>query len=170
MLLRLLLASYLVCALASAQGRGGGGGMGEEGGMGGGMGGGSGRGGDMGPTGSFGPARVSRLEMMTNLLKLEKDQRKEVKAIMDEGSKEAAPLREQMMKGRLKIGEAVKTGSGQEEAVKSYADLESQIAAIELKAFANIYKLLDADQKQRTQRVYQMMNGVFQGRNWTEDQ
>jgi hypothetical protein len=168
MLFKLLLTGALACALASAQGRGGGGGggMGEEGGMGGG----SGRNGDMGPTGNFGPARVNRLDVMTNLLKLEKDQKKEVKAIMDEGSKEAAPLREQMTKARLKIGETVKAGSGQEEAVKSYAELESQMAAVELKAVAKIYKLLDSDQKQRTQRVYQMMNGVFKGKNWTEEQ
>jgi hypothetical protein len=170
MLLRLLFTGVLACALVSAQGRGGGGGGGGMGDEVGGMGGGGGRGGDMGAGGGFGPVRVSRLDMMTNLLKLEKEQKKEVKTIMDEGSKEAAPLREQMAKGRLKIGETVKTGSGQEEAVKGYAELESQMAAIELKAFAKIYKLLDADQKQRTQRVYQMMNGVFKGKNWTEEQ
>ena len=75
-----------------------------------------------------------------------------------------------MVKGRLHIGETVKNGSGQEEAVKSYAELEAQMAAVELKAFAKIYKLLDADQKQRTQRVYQMMNGVFKGKNWMDEQ
>jgi Spy/CpxP family protein refolding chaperone len=166
MLLKLLFASALACALASAQGRGGGAGMGEEGGMGGG----SGRGGDMAPKVNFGPARVNRLDLMNNLLKLEKDQKKEVRAIMDEGSKEAAPLREQMAKARLRIAESVKSGGGQDEAVKNYAELESRMAAIELKAFARIYKLLDADQKQRTQRVYQMMNGVFKGKNWTEEQ
>lgn len=166
MLRKLLVAGVLACALASAQGRGGGAGMGDEGGMGGG----SGRGGDMAPMGNFGPARVNRLDLMTSLLKLEKTQKKEVKAIMDEGSKEAAPLREQMAKGRLRIAESVKSGGGQDEAVKAYADLESRMAAIELKAFARIYKLLDPDQKQRTQRVYQMMNGIFKGKNWTDEQ
>jgi Spy/CpxP family protein refolding chaperone len=165
MLIKLLLTGALACALLPAQGRGGGGGMGEEGGMGGG----SGRG-DMGAPANFGAPRINRLDMMTNLLKLEKEQKKEVKAIMDEGSKEAAPLREQMAKARVKIGECVKAGSGQEEAVKSYADLESQMAAVELKSFAKIYKLLDADQKQRTARVYQMMSGVFKGKNWAEEQ
>jgi hypothetical protein len=165
---KLIFAGLLTFALAFAQRGGGGGGLGEDGGGAGIAGG--GRGGDMAPSGNFGPVRPNRLEMMTSLLKLEKDQKKEVKIIMDEGSKEAASLREQMVKGRLRIAEAVKSSSGQDEAVKSYAELEAQMAAIELKAFARIYKLLDADQKQRTQRVYQMMNGVFKGKNWTEEQ
>jgi hypothetical protein len=164
------MAGILACGFASAQ-RGGGGmgeeGMGAENAGGGGRG---GRGGDMGAPANFGPPKLNRLDIMTNLLKLDKDQKKEVKTIMDEAQKEAGPLREQMSKSRLKIGESVKAGSGQEDAVKSYAALDSQMAAVELKAFAKVYKLLDPDQKQRTAQVFQMMGGVFRGKSWTEEQ
>jgi len=171
MFIKLILTGALACVLATAQRGGGGmsGGMGEGGE--GGMGAGGGRNGDMGATmGNFGTPHVTRLDMMTNLLKLDKDQKKEVKTIMEEGQKEAAPLREQLTRSHIKIGEAVKAGSGQEEAIKNNAELDARMAEVELKAFAKIYKLLDADQKQRTPRLFQMMSGVFKSKNWTEEQ
>ncbi len=116
------------------------------------------------------PSPPSRLDLLTQFLNLNKDQRKDVKNIMDEGQKEAAPLREQMSKGRGEMAAAVEGGKAEEidRAVKSYAALETKMAEIELKSFARIFKLLDSDQQSKTRAVFTMMSGVFQGKNWME--
>jgi Spy/CpxP family protein refolding chaperone len=168
---KLLLAGLLVSFAGFAQipGGGGGGGGEESGGMGGGGGRGVRGGGIDAP--SVGFASKSRLELLSDLLKLNKDQKKEIKATMDEGQKEAAPLREQMSKSHEQIAEAIAAGKGQEEinaAVKAYAELEAQMVTIELKAFAKIYSGLDSEQKQKSAPLFQMMSGIFKGKNWNE--
>ena len=161
---KLLVTGLFAAAFASGQ-RGGGMGEGGEG-----MGGGGGRGGMMqGP--SMGPARKTRMELFSEILKLNKDQKKEVKAAMDDGQKEAAPIREEMAKSRLQIAEAVASGKSQDEihaAVKAYAALEAQMAALELRTFTKIYLSLDKEQKARSAPVFQMMAGVFLAKSWNE--
>jgi Spy/CpxP family protein refolding chaperone len=161
-MIRTILLTGLLFATAAFAQRGGGD-------MGGDMGGGGGRGGMSVP--SIGPSRPSRLDTWTGVLKLSKDQKKEVKSIMDEGQKQASQLRDQLTKGRDRIAEAVASGQSQEEinqAVKSYSEMEGQMARIELDAFAKIYKLLDSEQKPKSGVVFQMMAGVFSGKNWNE--
>lgn len=152
-----LLASTLVFAQRGGGGGGGGGGMGGEsmGGMGGG-------GGSM--------VRVNRMEMITDMLKLNKDQKKLVKTTLDEGQKDAAPVREQLLKGRKAIAEAVVSGSQDSinTAVNNYAAAEAQMAAIELQAFAKIYPTLEKDQQQHGGQFFAMMNGIFKSKNWNE--
>ena len=118
------------------------------------------------------PRSLNRLEVLEKALSLNKDQRKDVKNIMDEGQKEAAPLRDQMAKGRADVASAVESGKPEsvDTAVKSYAELQSKMAAIELKAFAQVYKLLDSDQQPKTRDVFPMMSGIFNGKNWMEAQ
>ena len=168
---KLLLAGLLVSFACFAQIPGGGGGGEESGGMGGG----GGRGGRGGERGGMEGASMnfskSRLEVLTDLLKLNKDQKKGVKGAMDEGQKEATPLREQMAKSHEQIAAAIAAGKGQDEidaAVKTYAGLEAQMVTIELKAFAKIYSVLDSEQKQKSAPVFQMMSGIFKGKNWNE--
>jgi Spy/CpxP family protein refolding chaperone len=162
--MRLLLAGFLFTAVAFAQGMGGGG-MGEGGGMGGGR-----NGGGMSVP-NIGPSRPSRLELMSEILKLNKDQRKEVKSIMDEGQKQALPLQAELKKNREQIAEAVASGKNQDEigpALKTYAETEARMARVELEAFVKIYKLLDGEQRPRGSGVFQMMGGIFSGKNWNE--
>ncbi|MDR3703357.1 MAG: hypothetical protein P4L56_27160 [Candidatus Sulfopaludibacter sp.] len=160
MLTKLLITGLLATTLVFAQrggGGGGGGGMGGEsmGGMGGG-------GGSM--------VRVNRMEMITDMLKLNKDQKKLVKTTLDEGQKSAAPVREQLAKGRKAIAEAVASGSQDSinSAVNNYAAAEAQMATIELQAFAKIYPALEKDQQQHGGQFFAMMNGIFKGKNWNE--
>jgi hypothetical protein len=118
------------------------------------------------------PTRMNRMDILEKALSLNKDQRKDVKNIMDESQKEATPLRDQMAKGRADVAAAVEAGKSDavDQAVKSYAELETKMAAIELKAFAQIFKLLDSDQQAKTRDVFPMMGGVFNGKNWMEVQ
>jgi len=152
MFCRLLLAGILAATLASAQ-RGGGG-----------------RGASTGPLSPMG-GQPDKLAMLTDNLKLNKDQKKLVKTILDDGQKEAAPLRDEAMKSRQAIGEAVSAGKSQAEIdqlVKSQATIDSQMAGIEMRAFVKIYQGLDKDQQPKAQVVFQMMNGIFKNKNWND--
>ncbi len=162
----LLLSGFLFTTMAFAQGgmggMGGGGGMGEGGG---------GRNGGGMAMPSYGPSRITRLERMTSILNLNKNQKKEVKSIMDEGGKQGASLRDQLVKGREQIAEAVASGKSQDQidlAVKEYAGLEGEMARIELDAFSKIFKLLDSEQRTKSGGVFQMMAGIFSSKNWNE--
>ena len=170
MLIRLLAVGALAAVLTFAQG-------GSKGGD---MGGGSdtmGAGGAGGPGGAGGAGgggfsnHVAKLDAITSMLKLNKDQKKQVKAIFDEGQKQAAPLRDQLSKGRLAVAEAAAAAKSPDEvdaAVKSYAAVEAQMASIEINSFAKVYQLLDKDQQQGAGRLYQMMPGMFKTKNWNE--
>jgi Spy/CpxP family protein refolding chaperone len=157
MLKRILLAGLLTSALVFAQ-RGGGGGGGKNGGS------------NMSGM-AFGGTRLDR---MSDALKLSKDQKRDVKAALDDAQKEAIPIHDQMMEGRLAIAEAIAAGKSQEEidkAVHSEADLDTQMTSIELHAFAKAVSVLEADQKQRgIPIIFAMVHGAFNGKNWNLDQ
>ncbi|HEY2011933.1 MAG TPA: hypothetical protein VGH38_00470 [Bryobacteraceae bacterium] len=165
MFYKLFLTAILTATLALAQGRGGGGGsdMGDMGGMGGA----NGRGNGVNLPSI--PSRPARLDQIALTLKLDKEQKKVVKTVMDAAQKEATPVHEQMVKSRLSIGEAIQGGKSQDEItqlVGSESVLESQMAGIEMGAFVKIYKILEKDQQALTAPVFQMMKGVFSGKNW----
>jgi Spy/CpxP family protein refolding chaperone len=150
---KLLLIGILAVSIASAQrgGRGGGGGGGMN-----------------IPTG--GPYMKNHMEQMADLLQLSKEQKKDIKTLMDDAQKEAAPLREQLVKGRAQIAAAVQAGNpeGVDGAIKSYSEIEGQMAAIEMKAFAGIYKTLDQEQKAKASGVFRMIPGIFAQKNWVD--
>ena len=156
MLSRILLAGLLASTLVFAQ-RGGGGGRGG--------------GGDIAPRMAFGGG--TRLDRLTEALKLSKDQKKDVKAAMDEAQKEATPIQDQMNKSRLAIAEAIVAGKSKEEvdkAVLGEAELETQMTSLELHAFAKVVSSLEVDQKQRgIPIVFAMVKGAFLGKNWNSE-
>ena len=112
----------------------------------------------------------TRMDRLTSALKLSKDQRREVKAAMDDAQKEAAPIYAQLPKSHLAIAEAIAAGKSPEEvdkAVHRHAELQTQVASIELHAFAKAVVLLEPDQKQRgIPLVFAMVRGAFAGKNW----
>jgi hypothetical protein len=111
----------------------------------------------------------SRLDQLTQALKLDKDQKKTVKSVMDDAQKEANPVREQLLKSRMAIGEAIQGNSGEEDIkrlVAKESQVQAQMAGIELSAFTKIYKTLDKEQQANTRSVFQMMKGIFNGKNW----
>ena len=113
----------------------------------------------------------SRLDRIEVALKLNHEQKKQVKSILDDGQKEAAPVRDELVKSELDIGEAVAGGKSQNEidkAVVAYSELQAQMAGIEMKAFAKIYQALDKDQQPNAGPVFFMMQGIFKTKNWNE--
>src|SRR5436309_13481892 len=91
---KLVVTGILAASLVVAQ-RGGGGG-------------GSRGGGANFPSVGFGGG--TRFDRMSDGLKLSKEQKKEVKATLDDAQKEAAPMHDQLVKGRQAIAEAVASG------------------------------------------------------------
>jgi hypothetical protein len=152
MFLRLILTAILAVTLASAQGK--------KGGRGGGGGGGEG--------GGFAMGATSKFDMLSEMLKLNKDQKKDFKTAMDDGQKEAAPLRDQLAKARLALGEAVGAYKTEdvEKLTSNVASLEAQMAEVEMKAFAKVYKSLDKEQIAGSPRLFQAMKGMFAEKNW----
>ena len=158
MLKRLLVAGLLCASVGLAQGKGGG----------------KNSGGDMGPT-MVGPQVATKFDSIATTLSLNKDQKKAVKTILDDGAKEAAPLRDQISKSRIAVGEAIGAQKNDEElkaVAKTSSDLAVQLTQLELRTFAKIFGTLDDTQKKDTRslgRVFVAMNNIYHSKNWNEE-
>jgi Spy/CpxP family protein refolding chaperone len=166
----LFIAALAVVGMAYAQ---------DEGGGGGGRGGGGGGGGVM-PS-MPGRGMPQALDRMENFCKLTKDQKKQFKTVMDAAQKEAEPVRKQLLQNEKDLAAAaVKAKSSAD--VKAQVDglgaASAQMAQIELKTFAQLYKALDDDQKKTgggqlfnsffNHQYFSETNGIFMGKNWQE--
>ena len=115
---------------------------------------------------------VTRMDQFTQILKLDKDEKKQVKTIMDDAQKDAAPVRDQMEKGRLAVPQAVAAGKQEDVdgGVKAYPAAESLMAGIEMNAFAKIFQALDKEQQSKSPQIFGMFAGIFKNKNWNESQ
>ncbi|HEX3746586.1 MAG TPA: hypothetical protein VHW09_21765 [Bryobacteraceae bacterium] len=164
MLKKLCMAGLLCASLALAQG-GYGGGRSKQGA------------GDLDPTtGRGGGARPSnRFDYIAQVLNLNKDQKRDVHTILEDGAKEAAPIRDQMDKSRVVVGEAIVSKKGEDELkqlAKSSSDLDAQLSELEVQAFFKTVGTLDETQKKNMQglgRALFLMNGMYHIKNWTEE-
>jgi Spy/CpxP family protein refolding chaperone len=161
MVLTATLAITLDTTLAFAQR--GGGGMGGEGGMGesgAGVGGGS----SMGSSGIPRVQRQSKLDMVADKLKLNREQKDQVQNIFLAALEESRPLGEQITKGREVIAGAMITGKSGDEIKKmldQYAGLAAQMTGIETRAFAKVYALLKPNQQPKAPAAFEIMTGMF---------
>ena len=120
-------------------------------------------------------ASATKLDNIAGALNLSKDQKKAVKTILDDGAKEAAPLRDQISKGRIAVGEAIDAKKGEDElkqVARAESDLATQLAQLEMKTFAKIFGALDDNQKKDSHglsQVLRVMNGIYRNKNWNED-
>lgn len=155
---KLLIIGLLCASLGMAQRGGGGGRGGSEGG------------GDMPAMGA-----QNKLDAIALNLGLNKDQKKAVKAILDEGAREAAPLRDQIAKSHIAVGDAVVAKKSDDEiklAAKASGDVTAQLSQLEMKTFAKIFATLDDTEKANRQgitRVLTVMNGIYRNKNWNEE-
>jgi Spy/CpxP family protein refolding chaperone len=149
---RILFIMIAVAGVALAQGKRGGGG------------------GENTPNIPMPSGNVNKMELFSQALKLDKDEKKQVKTIMDDAQKEAVPVRDQMEKGRLAVAAAVAGGKQDEidSAVKSYASAESQMAGIEMGAFTKIFQALDKEQQAKSPQIFPLFAGIFKNKNWNE--
>jgi hypothetical protein len=130
-------------------------------------------GGEMDPRAKNGYSS-NRFDSIANALNLNKDQKKTVRDLLEDGAKQAAPIREQMSKSRLAVGEAITANKGEDElkqVAKTSSDLNVQLSQLELKVFAKTYTTLDDTQKKDMQglgRALALMNGMYHNKNWTD--
>jgi hypothetical protein len=100
--------------------------------------------------------------------------------LIDETAKEAAPLRDQMTKSKAELSAAVAAGKSAEldALAQSYSMQKAQMAQLEIKAFAGVFKSLSPEQRQRpcasrrgstvacSAQVFGMFSGIFMKKNW----
>jgi Heavy-metal resistance len=159
-MLKKLFVIGLVCASLGLAQRGGGGGK---------------KGGDEGGGGMGMQSAPTKLDRIALTLILTKDQKKAVKTILDDGAKEAAPLREQISKSRIAVGEAIvakKSDDELKQAGRASSDLATKLSELELQTFAKVVASLDDSQKVNKPalgQVLAMMTNIFHEKNWNED-
>jgi hypothetical protein len=158
-MLKNLLVAGLVCASLALAQRGGGGGRGGDAGTG---------------TPQMMPVQT-KFDNIATLLALDKDQKKTVKTILEEGAKEAAPLRDQISKSRIAVAEAITAKKSDDEikpAAATSSGLSAGLSELELRTFARIFATLDDEQKGNRQglsRVLGIMIGIYRNKNWNEE-
>jgi len=117
----------------------------------------------------------TKFDTIATTLGLSKDQKKAVKTILEEGAKEAAPLRDQIGKSRIAVGDAIVARKSDDEikqTATTSSGLSAQLSQLELQAFAKIFASLDDTQKANRQglgRVLGLMNGIYRNKNWNEE-
>ncbi len=118
------------------------------------------------PTGEGG-YQFSRLEILANAFNLTKDQKKTVKALLDDAHKGAAPTREGLASSHAAIGAAIAANKGQAEidaAVKQYAQHAAAMTELEMKALAQVLTQLEPEQRTNGAAIrsaFFMMRGIF---------
>jgi hypothetical protein len=117
---------------------------------------------------------LTRSELLEVSLKLDKNQKKTVKTILDDGLKNAAPIREGLVRTRAAIVAAIQAGKPQPEidaAVRSYAEQAAAMTELEMKALAQIFQALEKEQMGNTaavQSAFYMMRGIFNDKKWDD--
>jgi len=113
------------------------------------------------------PLEQTRLNILESGFKLNKDQKKAVKTILDEAHKSAAPVREALTRTHAAIGAAIQAGKNQADidaAVNEYAQQSAAMTALEMKALAQVLQALDPEQRGNQQAVrsaFFLMRGIF---------
>jgi len=159
MVKKILVAGLLCASLALAQGRGGG----------------NKNGGDETMGAPMRGAAPTRFDDIASTLNLNKDQKKAVRAILDDGAKEAAPIRDQIGKSRVAVGEAITANKSEDELkqmARASSDLATQLTELEVKTFAKIVVSLDDNQKKDVRsisRAYGLMSNIYHNKNWNEE-
>ena len=119
------------------------------------------------------PALRTRLQVLTDAFSLDKDQKNEVKIVMDGAYKAAAPLRADLKKTRLALAQTVidsKPEADVTAATKAYGTAAAAMTALEMKTLAQILAMLKPEQRDAgLQEVFYMMRSSLSGeKKWDE--
>lgn len=156
MLRKLLWAGILAAAMCYAQRGGGEGGMG---GMGGGDMGGMGRGGGMGRQ-----QRQTKADQIAEKLKLNKDQKEQLQAILLAAREKAQPVQQQMDHQRAEIAGAMIDGKGADDIqplLADYSKMAAQMTSVEAEAYSRIYAMLKPNQQAKGGQAFELLAAMF---------
>ena len=143
----------LLASLASAQGGGGGGRMGGGGGMGG--------GGVMGGGRMGGRQQVDKSEVLATEFKFTPAETVAVNAIMDDAQKQADPIVQQIGSRKKELLDTLADGKDASDLMKQLASLNAQMLNVEVDAFTKTLAKLDAKQKSKAPKLFELMAGMF---------
>jgi hypothetical protein len=121
------------------------------------------------------PMQLSRLERLELLFKLDKDQKKAIKTILDAAHQNAAPVRDRLTAARAALGSTIISGqpqAGLDAAAKAYGEPAAAMTAIEMQALADVLKALTPEQRQNGAAIraaFSMVRGMFlDPKKWDE--
>lgn len=111
--------------------------------------------------------QLTRLETLTSDFQLTKDQKKAIKALLDDAHKNAAATRDALLNAHAAIGAAITDNKSQAEidaAVKDYGQQAAAMATLEMKALAQLMQQLVPAQRGNQAAVrsaFVLMHGIF---------
>jgi hypothetical protein len=112
------------------------------------------------PGGAF---PFSRLESLEANFKLAGDQKKAVKAVLDDAHKSAAPVRDALLKTHAALGAMGLSQAEVDAAAQAYAEQAATMARIEMEAIAKVLAIADPQLQnaQAIQAAFYMARGMF---------
>ena len=119
-----------------------------------------------------GGAPRPRLTAMTDAFTLDEAQRKQVKTLLDAEHKKAEPLRKALIDARAGIGAAIEANQTPAEidaVVKAYAAHAASMAHAEMRALAQVLKVLTETQRANQPAIdatFFMMRGALFDKKW----
>ncbi|HEU4937964.1 MAG TPA: hypothetical protein VFT39_16010 [Vicinamibacterales bacterium] len=104
-------------------------------------------------------------EKMIDRLKLDdKAQAPDVRLLLMDASRDAAPVAQKILELRLRLGNLALQNKVDEmpAATEAYSAAATEMAAIEARAFTKIYAMLKPNQQANAAQAFAMMAGIFQ--------
>ena len=149
---RVLCAALVAATLACAQDEEGGGGRRSEGGGGG-----------------MRVQRQTKFDLFADKLKLNGDQKTQVRSIIMEAGQETAPLQQQLLKAREGLAGALianPSGDQMDQLLAQYTPLAVQLAAVEAKTFGKICAMLKPNQQARAGHLLRKIRRCTLAKCW----
>ena len=117
----------------------------------------------------------SRLDTLEKSFTLTKEQKKAIKTLFDDAHKSAAPIRDALTKAHAALGATVQSGKSQADidaAAKAYGEQAAAMAGVEMKAMADMMKMLTEQQRANNAAVssafYLMRGAFFDNKKWDD--
>lgn len=113
------------------------------------------------------PLEQTRLNILESAFKMNKDQKKAVKTILDDAHKDAASVRESLSRTHAAIAAAIQSSKSQDvvdAAVNEYALHAAAMTALEMQALAQVLHTLDQEQRANgagVRSAFFLMRGIF---------
>jgi Spy/CpxP family protein refolding chaperone len=116
-----------------------------------------------------GKGMANHLDKLATLLNLTPDQKTQIAGIFQNSFTQAQPLMTQMRTNRQAIEQLVKSGSAEnfdaqiQPLAATQASLTSQLTVIHAKAMAQVWNLLNPDQRTKAEQLHELMGPGLMG-------
>jgi hypothetical protein len=125
--------------------------------------------------GPMGGGQKARMDAITDAFKLDKDQRKAIKTLIDDAYKAAAPIRAELTKARMALVTAITTGKPQADidaAAQAYGAQSAALADAEMKALAGLIGALNEEQAKNNAAIsgtfFLMRSAFVDDKKWDD--